>query len=81
MHGKFDENGKFIGAPGIKKFTHEGNTTIIERYSNDELEAMGFKKVVDEKGGGRHGPGMRPQFAYEDKGDHIVRTVSWVKVE
>ena len=81
MHGKFDKDGKFIGAPGVKKVTHEGNKTIIERYSEEELNDMGFKKVVEEKGEGRPGPGMRPQFTHEDKGDHIVRTVNWVKWE
>ena len=81
MYGRFDENGKFIGAPGVKKVTNEGYKTIIERYSNEELEAMGFKKVVEEKGEGRPGPGLIPQFVREDKGDHIVQIVNWVKRE
>ena len=81
MYGKFDENGRFIGAPGAKKVTNEGYKTIIERYSNEELEAMGFKKIVEEKGEGRPGPNMMPQFNREDKGDHIVQIVNWVKRE
>ena len=80
MYGKFDKDGKFIGAPSVKKVTHEGYKTIIDRYSEEELNDMGFKKVVEEKGEGRPGPGMRPQFTHEDKGDHIVRTVNWVAV-
>ena len=81
MYGKFDKNGKFIGAPSVKKVTHEKNKTIIERYSEEELVAMNFKKVIEEKGEGRPCPGMRPQFTHEDKGDHIVRIVNWVKWE
>lgn len=81
MYGKFNENGKFVAAPGVKKVTHEENKTIIERYSKKELEAMGYKKVVEQKGEGRPGKGMRPNFVHEDKGDHIVRIVNWVKWE
>lgn len=78
MHGKFTEDGKFKMAPGVKKVTHEENKTIIEHYSKEELEAMGYKKVVEQKGEGRPGPGMKPNFVYEDNGDHITRTVNWV---
>ena len=81
MYGKLNKNGRFIGAPSVKKVTNEGYKTIIERYSNEELEAMGFKKVVEEKGEGRAGPNMMPQFNREDKGDHIVQIVNWVKRE
>ena len=81
MYGKLNKNGRFIGAPGVKKVTNEGYKIIIERYSNEELEAMGFKKVVEEKGEGRPGPNMMPQFNREDKGDHIVQIVNWVKRE
>ena len=80
MYGKFNEDGKFVAAPGVKKVTHEGNKTIIERYSKEELEAMGYKKVIDQKGEGKPGPGKRPNFVHEDKGDHIVRTVNWVAI-
>ena len=80
MYGKF-ENGKFVAAPGVKKVTHEGDKTIIEHYTAEELDAMGFKKVYSANGTGRPGPGMKPDFVYEDKGDHIVRTVNWAKWE
>ena len=68
MYGKFNEDGKFVAAPGVKKVTHEGNKTIIERYSEEELDAMGYKKVIDQKGegkpanGAKEGSALRLQF-------------------
>ena len=77
MYGKF-ENGKFVAAPGVKKVTHEGNKTIIERYTAEELKAMDYKEVLSAEGEGRPGPGMKMSPTFEDKGDFILRRTNWV---
>ena len=76
MYGKIDENGKFV--PAGRKVTHEGQKTIIEPFSAEELKAGDFKEVFSADGTGRPGPGMRPVHTYEDKGDFILRRTNWV---
>lgn len=77
MYGKFDEKGKFV--PARNKVTHEGNKTIIEPMSAEELAAGNYKEVYRADGPGRPGPGMRPQRTYEDKGDFILERTNWVE--
>lgn len=81
MYGKIDENGKFVGAPGTKSVTRDGAKIIIEHYTEKELEDMGFKKVRMEHGEGRPGPGKKPVFTAEDKGDYILRRMDWASSE
>lgn len=76
MYGKIDENGRFI--PAGQKVTHEGQKTIIEPLPLEELKANDFKEVFTADGTGRPGPGMRPVYTHEDKGDFILRRTNWV---
>ena len=80
MYGKIDENGKFVAAPTTKNTINETNRTIIEYYTSDELEEMGYKEVYTADGVGRRAPGLRPMFTYEDKGNFILRRMNWVDV-
>lgn len=79
MYGKLDNNGKFIPAP--PKVTREGQKTIFEPAPIEELKARGFKEVFSADGGGHPGPGMRPVYTFEDKGDFILRRLNWVAKE
>ena len=79
MYGKIDESGKFI--PAHNKVTHEGNKTIIEPMTPEELKAGGYKEVLTASGTGKPGKGMKPQPVYEDKGDHIIRRINWIAIQ
>lgn len=78
MYGKI-ENGKFKPAP--MKVYHEGNKTIIEPLSAEELAAGNYKEVFSGSGTGRPGKGMKPSPTYEDKGTFILKRLNWVAAQ
>jgi hypothetical protein len=78
MYGKI-ENGKFKPAP--MKVSHEGNKTILEPLSAEELAAGNYKEVFTGAGTGHPGTGMKPSPSYEDKGTFILRRLNWVPAQ
>jgi hypothetical protein len=75
-YAKILEDGKVQTPKPVRSVSEDGLTVTYTSKSVAELEADGFKKVYSHMSG-KPFKGAKPVTSYEDKGEYILKTISW----